>query len=253
MQCDRTSTGTMGRVTRLALGLVAVLFLLVVAYRNMTSSSRSEIRDDLAEIFIAIEQYTTNRNKPLTTNFQTGGVERSWRVEIYPWLASNQFTGGYDTGKPFDNEANLKVASRVKQKESTDDESTDPGSCFRSAEDEDARTNGWTSYLMVSGSDFPGFNPHVEYPDGNANTIILIYLPSSGVYWTEPKDVSVSKNGSSNEQFERWLKIDDKVALFGDGAIRVIARGTSRDEIEAMCTAAGGEMVQLDRHVEIKR
>ncbi|XZE42760.1 DUF1559 domain-containing protein [Pirellulaceae bacterium SH467] len=216
-----------------------------------TSSSDTEVKELLERVFIAIDQYTSVKKKPINAQIDQDGVIHSWRVAIYPWLSSNEFFGRYNFQEPYDSPSNLAASRSVRLKEQGEVALFDPSSFFRTKSGSASGSN-WTSVLMITTVGEVELNERGKVPDGNENTILIVFFSGSKVHWTEPTDLTVNKDGTGNAVFEAWLQEPEKIVLFRDGKIRRLSSDVQRKEIVAMCTLAGGESINAARHQQLK-
>src|SRR6185436_1360640 len=112
---------------------------------------------------------------------ENGKPMHSWRAIIYSTF-DTEFRANYRFDEPWNSANNRKVAAKV-------DASSTLFSCL---EEKSPAFPGETSYVAVvgPGTMFPGAKAvsGMDIKDGHGNTILLIEVHHSGIYWTEPRD-----------------------------------------------------------------
>ncbi|MCU0707632.1 MAG: hypothetical protein MUF23_05025 [Pirellula sp.] len=201
----------------------------------------------------ALKKPLPNRTKRLAFNF-SAAREQSWRVAIHSYLSSSSFGGEYDPNEPYDSTRNLAAAFSVPRKDDPlSARRFDPGAYFRLDFEKDALGMRYTEVLRIAGSGTlgDGFDGRNEIPDGNSNTILLVYAPDCEILWTKACDLDVDEAGDCGLTAARWLRESERYALFADGSIWQLSRSTTLEDFRAMCTIAGGEIVDMSAHRRI--
>ncbi len=194
-------------------------------------------RNALKQIAIAMHKYHDKHRAfpPAFIADADGKPLLSWRVLILPFIERGELFEHFHLDEPWDSPHNLKLAAGMPD-------------LFRAPGQDPTSSN--TSYLALVGPDavFTGEAGQGEdgkmgtqirkIRDGTSNTMIVVQS-NRDVPWTKPEDIS----------FEREKPIpslgpdgDDIIALFADGAVRVIPGDTP--DLPAMITKDGGEVIQ---------
>jgi len=110
---------------------------------------------------------------------------------------------------------------------------------------------GDTSYVAVVGPGTawrPGHGIQLSaIKDDPGYTILLVELKNSGIKWAEPRDLELKDLPPSitTKGFANYLSNHQGgfFALFADWSIRFVPASVSWDDLQAMFTIAGGEVV----------
>ena len=109
-----------------------------------------------------------------------------------------------------------------------------------------------TSYLVIAGPSTP-FSPRQSLNtggirDGAYTTIVVVECASTGIAWTEPRDLS-------DRQLSFQIGVDlganhegGMNALFADGNVRFLSDDLSSEEVHELVTASGGENNQMKEY-----
>jgi hypothetical protein len=155
----------------------------------------------------------------------------SWRVLIL--IPTDSRLEGYNLGQAWTSLHNEQFINAAY------------GAPFSCPSDSDARIAGRTSYLAVVGKGTVWSEVrlgHVRSPDREVpKKIVVIEVPHSGVYWTEPRDISVDEaimlfrleNGLKNGRHRRGLHY-----LTAYGAVHSFDEIGSVEEFASLLRAA---------------
>ncbi len=209
----------------------------------MSSQSFEPCRNNLELIGAAMLQYHDDHGTfpPAYVADDDGERMHSWRVLLLPYLGQDQLHKRYDFDKPWDSPKNIALAKSI----------ADVYRClnndsYSSPEEDDHLT---TSYLMVTG---PGTVSHEgskttsdDVTDGPGNTILVVESISSGIKWTEPRDLDVQEmsfqiNAGSGSCIEGH-GYNAAYVLFCDGSVQRIGAQTEPKDVKSLTTIAGGE------------
>jgi hypothetical protein len=162
----------------------------------------------------------------------------SWRVAILPYVEQEYLYQQFHLDEPWDSEHNKKLIPMIPP-------------VYRNARIRDGRP-GLTTYLVPVGKEvaftgepkgrvFPG-----EFPDGTANTIMVVDVADEkGVIWTKPDDLVVDLNDPKKGLMGHYPAYF--LAGFADGSVRAIPKNISRATLRGAFTVAGGETLYWDR------
>lgn len=154
----------------------------------------------------------------------------SWRVLILPYIEQYRIAEEFHYDEPWDSPHNLSLLSDL--------------DIFQS---HDATVRGETQFLAVV-SDDTLWNPDRDISvddvtDGLDRTLLLVEVPSQGIHWSEPRDLSraaaieILKSRSASPP---WNRRPRHVAL-ADGSVHAVPQGLNEADVEALLTIAGGE------------
>jgi hypothetical protein len=202
----------------------AILLGCFIAYAIMWKLGWNEARKEgcIGQIFqigFTLRNYFAIEGKyPPHVSIKTNEKsEVSWRVAILPYIESAYFYKQYRLEEPWNSPNNFPLRNH------------ECGNIFLCPSVKNSANIGKTSYLAVTG---PGSvwtetcagnirNPEKEFPD----KIIIIEVPESDIFWTEPKDISIddvvtlfkAKNGLKDSRHSgglNYISADGKSKSF---------------------------------------
>ena len=160
----------------------------------------------------------------------------SWRVHLLPFVGEEKLYKEFHLDEPWDSEHNKKLIARMPD-------------VFRApAADPKLAADGKTTYLAPVGEAtmFPG--PRgvriAEVTDGTSNTILFVEADDDhAVTWTAPDDLAYDPKepmkGLGGHYHGGFL------AAFADGDAHFLQKSDDKDNIRALFTRNGGEVVKL--------
>lgn len=185
---------------------------------------------------------------------EQGRALHSWRTHLLPFVEEQALYNMIRLDEPWDSPSNQKIVQ---------DLAID---CFRSPRE---ATRGSlqdeTHYLAVVDEEAvirPGKGARLrDVSDGCSNTIVLIETAGRGVYWHEPRDLSMEQaidllTGQTDEKHvwaERGYYVTcryhgdglmPRLVAFADGSVTQMPVLPSRQAARALLTAAGGETIE---------
>lgn len=204
-----------------------------------TVAAPADSRENLRQIGMAMLMYHEAHGTfpPAYVADKDGKPMYSWRVALLPYLEHQWLYDRYRLDEPWDSPQNRALAAMMPE-------------VYRSPDDRGGGPTR-TSYLMIVGpdtiSDGPTAHSIEEIQDGSSGTILVAEAASSGVNWTEPRDLDAEKmrfrvNAGSGD----CIQSNDPAAahvLLCDGAVVRLAPSTDPKQVQAMTTIAGGEAV----------
>ena len=117
-----------------------------------------------------------------------------------------------------------------------------------------------TSYVAVvqPGTAWPGAGciKFQDITDGWANTAVVVEMANSGIHWMEPRDLdgstlasainpSEGQGVSSLHRAVSWQRtLLGAFALMADGRVRFLPTNTPAEELRALLTISGGEVIE---------
>ncbi len=220
----------------LALGTVVVLvaFLLPAVRQPRGASRRSQCKNNLKQIGLALHNYHEAHGQfpPAYTVDENGKPLHSWRTLILPYIDQAPLYNTINLSKPWNDPANAKAcvtAIPVYQC---------PSPKFSAAQ---------TSYLAIVTSN-SAMRPvegrkMSEITDGLSNTMFVIEVPANrAVHWMSPQDA----DESLVLNFGPETKLDHSGgvhALLGDGSVRFLSVNLPAETRRALMSATGNETV----------
>jgi prepilin-type processing-associated H-X9-DG protein len=207
-----------------------------IAAARQASAKRTCLHNlrKIGQALLAYEE-TYGEFPPAYTVDQTGQRLHSWRVLILPYLGPAE-KGLYQRialDEPWNSPRNLQFQSQMPR-------------VFASPLDENALNAHESSYLAIVGQRtmFPDAKPRkrTEITDGEAHTLLLVEAKSNGHSWMEPYDLNdvieyqIGGDIGGNHN-------DGVTVLFADGEPRFLSDLTPDEDIKAMSTVDGNELV----------
>jgi len=236
--------------------LVVVVIWLDIVLSFSSAPVTNQCYNRLREIDYALRTYAATRQHlpPINTSDKNGKPMHSWRVAILPYLGRMDLYDMYDFHEPWDGPKNRKLLK-----------TRSPYTCPFAAYNNTPEL-ALTNFVAVVGEKTfwqPGKRMEIEDLDfrGSSNTILLIEMGNSDIFWSEPRDFCLS-NGSTiatnpppkfcvphmrdNGYFYLPTPLGAN-ALFADGTVRFLpANMLTPDKLERLF-AIGGYDENLDR------
>lgn len=165
--------------------LVCAAVLAILWQRAREESRTSACEGNLFCIGSLLRAYHAKHGTypPSSGERATAAPVVSWRVMIL--LPTGPDLNGYDLGQAWNSPQNEQIILGPN------------GKLFSCHGDPDARTAGRTTYLAIVGKGTVWSEVclgHIRSPDKEVpQKIVVIEVPHSGVYWTEPRDISADE------------------------------------------------------------
>jgi prepilin-type processing-associated H-X9-DG protein len=243
-------TGSIGSVGTLCLAPILIGLLLPAVQKTREAAARVTSQNNLKMIGLALHNYHAKNNAfppaqfPLPVQpgqpFPVGKEGKlSWRVAILPYLGDPDAAALYQQFKldePWDGPNNLPLLQKMPKVYALpgDAGTTPAGHTYYQA------LVGWNAVFDPKQKPF-GCRI-TDIVDGTSNTICVAEA-AQAVPWTKPDDLPVTLNGplpAFGTHFSGSFN-----ALFADGSVRLIPKGTPPATLQALITRNGGEMVNL--------
>lgn len=218
-------------------GLIAVLFMPSLSSIR-TPATRNQCMNNMRQIGLAFHNYhdTFNTFPPAYIADEEGRPRTSWRTMILPFLEQQPLYAQYDFNVAWDDPRNMHLSSI----------SVAPFQC------PDAQCQpGETNYMVIVGPStvFDGDKAckFRDIIDGSSNTILVVEVVGTGVKWSEPVDIDVSKvnviNGPPSSNHKGGFN-----ALLCDGSTRFLPVTISPNDLQALITRNGGEIISTEAY-----
>lgn len=211
----------------------AVELFLPALLQARKAAARTQSTNNLKQLVLGLLNYESayKRFPPAVIVDPETGIERSWRVEILPFVEQSELYAQYRKDEPWDSEANLKVLQQMPQVFAL------PG----------GEKGSETPYqaIAVDGSGLApgrdGRGPRMaEFTDGTSNSLLLLEtLPM--VPWTKPVDVSDIEDA---RQVSVRPTEGGFLAARADGSVSFFANTLDKNTWKALITRAGGEIIR---------
>jgi hypothetical protein len=162
-----------------------------------------------------------------------GKTPHSWRIEILPYVEQQALYQQYKMDEPWDSDNNKKVLAQWPP-------------VFRDpAAPGDSRETCYFALVgpaTAFGSKDSKGTKFLEITDGTSNTIAIVEakLP---VPWTKPQDIDYDAE-KAMPKFGGWHPGGFWVGMC-DGSVRFLNNTVDQQQLRAMITKAGGELVAL--------
>jgi prepilin-type processing-associated H-X9-DG protein len=230
-------------------GLVVAL-LLPAIQQTKTAPNRSTCKRNLKQIGLALHNYHEVHGSfpPAYVLDEDNSPLYSWRVLILPFIDQTPLYGQLHLDEPWDSPHNrplldmeIPAYSCPSEEQTTDEAGNEVPKVM-------------TNYLAVIGPETVWPAPDVcrfdDITDGNSTTILVVEVANSGIHWAEPRDLHVTQmarevNPSAGMGLSSHHTGGTNV-LRVDGSVRWIADDTPPEQLRAMLTRAGGEVVDDD-------
>ena len=218
--------------------IVFLLVLLAPPSTNRTPSHRTQCKNNLKNIAIAIHSYAEvyGALPPACTVDAAGKPLHSWRTLILPYLDEQALYEAIDLSKSWNDPANANAFNTELLVYRCPSASTQPNQ---------------TTYMAIVGSNscFRRGLPRLfaDITDGTSSTLMLIEVPSeSAVPWMSPQDTDerfVLGFGPASD----LPHTGGTQAAFADGSIRFLEATMPSDARRAMISIAGDDNDAIDR------
>jgi len=184
----------------------------------------------------------------------SGKPMHSWRVLILPYLERDRLYRSYNFKEPWNGPDNQKLLSI-------------PLKLLRCPGFDEPRDLAMTNYVAVTGpgTAWPGETSTklANFRDGTENTILLVEIPNSQIYWSEPRDVTLDELLAANESRQplshhsvRGYFVQDEsmgtTVAMANGSVHCIPGYPSQEDLKALLTIDGGEGVDID-NLDVER
>ena len=204
--------------------------VLPAIFKMRLAAQRTVSANNLKQIALAMHNYESayGHLPAAVVMGPDGKTPHSWRVEILPFIEQNELFKAYKMDEPWDSPNNKKVLEKMPR-------------VFNATPNQPSIMS---SYYVLNGKDtlFPGELgvKLADVTDGLSNTIMAVEAKPS-IPWTKPADLEYDPKkplpkfgGYYPEGFN---------AVFGDGSVHFIVNAVAEQNMRALITRNGGEIV----------
>ena len=195
-----------------------------------TAAQRTASMNNMTQMLLGLHNYhdAYGHLPPAVVVDKKSGAQRSWRVELLPFLEHSDLYEKYRKDEPWDSEANKLILNQMP-------------SVFAVTGTSGTNT---TPYLAIVSEDGgltmkDGREPKfVDISDGLSNTIFLVETTKL-VPWTQPVDLSDAANApllGTSRKSDPGI-----IAAMGDGSVKFIGNNIDLKIWQALITRSGGE------------
>lgn len=194
------------------------------------ASDRARELASLRQIVLALHNYHHAHGQFPPAIVTENGVERSWRVEILPYLGQQDLYDKYRKDEPWDGPNNRRLAQVQVPAYAPQVTSTDA-----SADRSLTSIRGIGGERGILGKQARGLR---EIFDGTSNTLIVVEV-NDMVPWTKPEEYAPT----AEQLLAAGSRRDGLLGAFADGACKWISKSIDPRALQAMMTMNGGEPV----------
>jgi prepilin-type processing-associated H-X9-DG protein len=194
----------------------------------------------LTQIGLAMQNYESKYGAfPPAYQLLDGQPSSSWRLELIPNMSLQAEYDRYHHNERWDSDFNLRLADEVAAKRPM----------YRCPSAPASQGPALANYVMLVGPN--SFSPgasgvkRTAIVDGTSNTIAVAEIANTDIYWTEPRDLTVS--GMSYQlNAPRRSSISSghpgrATVLFADGHTTTLSDSIDPDVLKALTTINGDE------------
>jgi prepilin-type processing-associated H-X9-DG protein len=190
----------------------------------------------MKQIGIAMHNYhdLNNQFPPAAVCDKKGKPQLSWRVLILPYIEQEELYKQFKLDEPWDSENNKKLIAKMPPVYAMPGK-TKPGDT--------------TTYYRVFVGNGAGFDwvmggKITNITDGTSNTFMCV-TGAEAVTWTKPDELEFDPEKDMTKLIGMVVNGKAQVAMF-DGSVRTLSKLPDRKTLNALITAAGGEVVNFD-------
>jgi hypothetical protein len=193
----------------------------------------------MKQIGEAIQKYVQKNGRFPPATFAPEGQPHSWRVALLQHLGKTEeeLYKRFRLNEGWDSDFNKKVAEQMPEIFKTPGGPAAPSTCY-------VAVLGPKTVFGLFGQR-EALTP-TDVRDGVANTLVVVEANTDkAVPWNAPKDLEWNEPAPAFAL--GTLRGGNFLGLMGDGAVRPISTQLDAPTLNALCTAAGGEPIDLNR------
>lgn len=246
-------TADAGGSAAIALGLV-----LPAVQKARESARRMQSQNNLKQIALAFHNYHDVNGHFPPAIIEENGVQRSWRVELLPYLEQDALYRQYRKDQPWDSPDNKRILEQMPPTYQDQGNPSGPtnasyflltGPAPIPASAANETVTGLTAEqgaksTMFSDKPVPaGKGPGLmSVIDGTSNTILAVEAKRD-VPWTKPEDIAFDPAKAGDVLRQLGGERGGFNAAFADGSVRFLSGMTDLNVFRTLVTPAGGEVI----------
>ncbi len=213
-----------------------LIALLLPAVQGARYAARTmSVSNNLKQIGIALHNYHSAHNQlpPAVVTNRAGDPTHSWRVTLLPFMEEQTRLDAWAVEEPWDSDSNSGLLDPLPL-------------AYRSLLDENP--SGTVTHVMsvrhpqamIQANTAGSFQDVV---DGLSNTIFAVYVQNRAVDWAAPQDISLPELQAevAGASFSNPVLL-----LMGDGSVIQITKPLSAEQVQALVTRDGQEVIDFD-------
>jgi hypothetical protein len=208
------------------------------AVKVREAAARTRSANNLHQIALAMQNHHAafGRMPAQAIDDKDGKPLLSWRVQILPYLEQDDLYKEFRLDEPWDSDHNKKLLEKMP-----------PVYAFPG--DDRALKAHETYYQAFAGPGAffdgkTGLRLPNDFPDGTSNTIVCVEAAQS-VPWTKPEDIPFDQGKLVPKVGGR--RKDRFLAGMVDGSVLSFPLSIKEDDLRALVTRNGGEVIDLDK------
>lgn len=216
----------------------------VVADANETEQSRQ----NLIAIGRAIHRQSDEMNVMPSNSYATrengGRPLLSWRVHILRQFGQDALYRQFKLDEPWDSPNNIRLLSQMPAVYGSPEaqKKAGPGKTFYRGF---SGPRGAFEKPPVPGDPAPGLRLGPSFPDGLANTILLVDA-GEAVEWTKPDDLDFSPGRPRPTFGGAYPNLPFVLILMADGTVRQMRKDVPDDTLRKLIDRADGNVIPMD-------
>jgi hypothetical protein len=226
--------GSVGMLMSIVCLPVSMGLLLPAVQKVREAANRMSSANNLKQLALAMHNYneTYGSFPPAAVYDKRGKPLYSWRVLLLPYLENQNLYEQFHKDEPWDSPHNKTLIQQMPK-------------IFR--DPLDPPDTSMTRYqVLVGGGALFDRGPPLHQPagprvadvtDGLANTIMIVES-ANPVSWTKPEDLTYDPTGPLPA-----FKPEGFNAVFADGAVHFVKKGTSEQQLRGAITRSGNERI----------
>ncbi|MBN9119141.1 MAG: DUF1559 domain-containing protein [Planctomycetes bacterium] len=204
--------------------------------RAQSAAANARSANNLKQIALALHGYhdANNNFPPAAVCDKKGKPQLSWRVLILPYIEQDALYKEFKLDEPWDSDHNKKLIAKMPPVYAM------PGK---------SKPGDTTTYYRVfvgngAGWDWVTGGKIANISDGTSNTIMCV-TAAEAVTWTKPDELEFDPDKDMAKLIGLVVNGKAQVAMF-DGSVRTLQKLPSKTTLNALITAAGGEVIAND-------
>lgn len=211
------------------------------AYTAMVAKTQSAAAgqrsaNNLKQIALAMHNYhdTHNAFPPAAVCDKKGKPQLSWRVLILPYIEQEALYKEFKLDEPWDSDDNKKLIAKM------------PKVYAMPGKGKPGDTDTYYRVFVGNGAGFDWLTGAkiANLSDGTSNTLMCV-TAAEAVTWTKPDELEFDPEKDMSKLIGTVVNGKAQVALF-DGSVRTLSKLPSKETLNALITAAGGEVIGND-------